>query len=551
MTYLINKMRTIKPMLSASIMIIALASCKTISNIPVPKGSSNPVVAVAKKAPLTEDQKQNWLHLDLMKDSIPGMSVNLAYDFLKGKKASPVVVAVVDSGSDLEHEDIKPNAWVNEDEIPNNGIDDDKNGFIDDVNGWNFLGKIYKENAELYRIIKDTTIVDAKTLARAKKAYNKNVKDAQKNKVQYNQVLQAAQFADKTIKEKLNKDSYTKKDLAKIDTSDQQAKQAVAIANYLYQLGISSITEAIDELTGLVNEADDLITGKILEKDYRSVLNNDENSMDSKIYGDANILPSEKKESHGTHVTGIIAAVRNNGKGMNGVAKNVKVMSVRAVPDGDEYDKDVALAIRYAVDNGAKVINTSFGKGYSPKAEWVYDAIKYAAKNDVLIVNAAGNDSNDIDKVLTFPNDTPNNVDEISDNVLTVGAMSSNYNEELPADFTNYGKHNVDVFAPGVKIYSTTPQNEYGFKNGTSMASPAVAGVAALIRSYYPKLSAKQVKHILMNSGTLININVIKPGSKNQENPNGEKVPFTALSKTGRVVNALNAVKMADAMINK
>lgn len=196
------------------------------------------------------------------------------------------------------------------------------------------------------------------------------------------------------------------------------------------------------------------------------------------------------------------------------------------------------------------MINTSFGKGYSPKVQWVYDAIKYAEEKDVLIVNAAGNDSKDIDKQVTYPNDTPDMVNEISDNFLTIGAISSNYNENLPASFTNYGKINVDIFAPGVQIYSTTPEDEYAFKGGTSMASPGVAGIAALIRSYYPQLSASQVKRIIMNSGTKLDIEVVKPGSASRENPNGVKVPFSELSVTGRIANAYNALKMADAIVN-
>ena len=235
---------------------------------------------------------------------------------------------------------------------------------------------------------------------------------------------------------------------------------------------------------------------------------------------------------------------------MNGVADNVKMMAVRSVSDGDEYDKDVALGIRYAVDNGAKVINTSFGKDFSPNKEWVYDAIKYAAKNDVLIVNAAGNAGKNIDVEKTFPNDAPDLVNEIADNFLTVGAMSANNNEELPAGFSNYGKKNVDVFAPGVKIHSTFSDNRYEKISGTSMASPATAGVAALVRSYYPELSASQVKHIIMNSGTKIDLMVTKPGSKSGENPKGELVPFADLSVSGRVVNAYNAVRMADRMVN-
>ena len=531
--------------------LILVTGCKTVSNLPVPKGNPIAINAVAKKAALTENVKQGWSHLDLLKDSIPGMSLDKAYEFVQNKKGATVVVAVVDSGTDLKHEDLKDVAWVNPKEIPGNGIDDDKNGFIDDINGWNFLGTIYKENAELYRIIKDSTIVDNATYGKAKIAYDKKIAEASKNKARFGQILQAVNFANDNISEKLGTKKYTKEDLKKIDVSSSQVlSQSVGIANQMFDLGLSSLQDAIDELTDLVSNAEDLLEEKAIKKEYRKVLNDNENSMVTKIYGDNKSGHSEKDESHGSHVSGIIGASRNNGKGMNGVAKNVKIMAVRVVPDGDEYDKDVALGIRYAVDNGAKVINTSFGKGYSPKKEWVYEAIQYAEKNDVLIVNAAGNDGKDIDVSVSYPNDTPDMKNEIADNFLTVGAMSANYNEKLPASFTNYGKINVDVFAPGVEIYSTTPENEYAYKNGTSMAAPSTAGVAALIRSYYPQLSASQVKHILMNSGTKIDLEVVRPGSVSREKPDGEKVNFSELSVSGRVVNAYNALKMADQMVN-
>jgi subtilisin family serine protease len=527
-------------------------SCKTaINTIPVPAGSTEAIFATAKKAPLTEEEKKAWNHADLLKDSIPGMSTNLAYEFLRGKEGKPVVVAVVDSGSDLEHEDLKDVAWVNPGEVPNNGKDDDNNGFIDDINGWNFLGEIYKEDAELYRIVKDPDLADEETYKRAKKDYDKKVEEAKINKQRYGQILQAVTYANTNIIKKLNKKEYKKADLESIDTSKSpEMARSVAIASQMFDLGLSSVQEAIDELTSLVDGADELLSGKALKNNYRSVLNDDENSMATKVYGNNKTGHAAKKESHGTHVSGIVAATRDNGKGLNGVATNTKIMAVRAVPDGDEYDKDVALAIRYAVDNGAKVINTSFGKGYSPKAQWVYDAIKYAAEKDVLIVNAAGNDSKDIDVKFTYPNDAPDKVTEISNNFITIGAISSNYNVELLATFTNYGKINVDIYAPGVAIYSTTPENEYAYKQGTSMAAPAVAGVAALIRSYYPQLSASQVKKIIMNSGTKLDLEVIKPGSKSQENPDGVKVPFADVSVSGRIVNAYNALKMADAIVN-
>jgi cell wall-associated protease len=307
-----------------------------------------------------------------------------------------------------------------------------------------------------------------------------------------------------------------------------------------------------DYKKGLTTYLDAQAKDKRYDLDFnaRQTLGDNLYDIEDKFYGNSNVIDSKELESHGTHVAGIVAASRNNNKGVNGVVNNVKIMAVRVVPDGDEHDKDVALGIRYAVDNGAKIINISFGKAYSPNRKWVYDAIIYAAKKDVLLVAAAGNDGKDIDVTKTYPNDTEDLINEISDNVLTIGAMSLYYDEKLPATFSNYGKKNVDVFAPGVDIYATIPKNAYASISGTSMAAPSAAGVAALVRSYYPQLSASQVKHILMNSGMKINFEVMKPGSQSRENPNGEKVPFSDLSVSGRVVNAYNALIMADSIVN-
>ena len=543
-------MKFTKLFLYTAFAVLVFTGCKSIANIVVPKGTDAAIFATAKKMPLTDIESQNWQHLDLIKDSIPGMSLEKAYAFLSGKKGKEVVVGVIDSGTDLTHEDLIGNAWINPKEIAGNGIDDDKNGFIDDINGWNFLGAIYKENSELNRIIANPSIADTETVERAKIAYDKTVKAAEMNKQQYGQMLASVSNADKIIKEHLNKTEYTKEDVLGIESKELAIVQSLEVANRMFGFGLSSMKQGIDELTKLVETADGLLNGSALKNNYRTVLGDDENTMEMTIFGDNKVGNSIKSEAHGSHVSGIIGAVRNNEIGMNGVANNVKIMAVRAVPDGDEYDKDVALAIRYAVDNGAKVLNTSFGKGYSPKKEWVWEAIIYAASKDVLIVNAAGNDGENIDEELTYPNDSKDLKTEIADNVITIGAMSANYNENLPANFSNYGKINVDVFAPGVQIYSTTPENEYAKFSGTSMAAPSTAGVAALVRSYYPKLTASQVKHILMNSGTLITMDVTKPGSQSRENPNGEKVPFTELSVSGRVVNAYNALLMADSMVN-
>ena len=282
-----------------------------------------------------------------------------------------------------------------------------------------------------------------------------------------------------------------------------------------------------------------------MDTDFRGVLNDDPYDIKDTDYGNNDVDgPDPKKEDamHGTHVAGSIAAQRNNGIGMDGIADNVKIMVVRAVPDGDEYDKDIALAIRYAADNGAKVINTSFGKYYSMHPEWVWDAIKYAGTKDVLIVNAAGNEGIDLDGVQVYPNDQELTGGEISDNFLTVGALNYKYGSELVANFSNYGKTSVDVFGPGVKIWSTVPLNEYRFLQGTSMASPNVAGVAAMIRSHYPKLSAKQVKQVLMDSGISTKTAVILGGDPSNTNtlPN--------VSTSGKMVNMYNALIMASKM---
>ena len=532
------------------LLFIPIVSCKTISNIPVPKPSSYELMAIAKKVPLSEEESKVWSYSDLKNDSIPGMSLDKAYSFLQGKKGVEVVVGVVDSGTDLLHEDLRDVAWVNIKEIENNGIDDDKNGYIDDINGWNFLGTIYKEHLEYERIVKDPIIADEETLKEATEFYNKKVDGAEANKKRYGQMLQMVSNVDSTLSKYFKNKNYSKDDVMDASTDDNALKQSLSIAKQMYGNGLRSLSQAIQELNSLVDKADELLNGDSLKNEYRNILGDDPNIMDDKPYGDSKTGHSIKDESHGTHVSGIIAASRDNKIGINGIANNVKIMAVRAVPDGDEYDKDVALGLRYAVDNGAKIINTSFGKGFSPKKEWVFEAIQYAASKDVLIVNAAGNDGNNIDFEKVFPIDSRDLKTEISDNFLTVGAMSANYDENLPASFSNYGKINVDVFAPGVQIYSTTPENEYAKFSGTSMAAPSAAGVAALIRSYYPKLSASQVKHILMNSGTLINFEVIKPGSRSWEKPNGEKVPFSDLSVSGRIVNAYNALKMADYMIN-
>jgi subtilisin family serine protease len=505
--------------------------------------SQNTPAFTPKKTALTETQLQRWSHLDLSNDSIPGMSVDKAYaELLKDKKGTTVIVGIVDSGVDIEHDDLKSVVWTNKKEIPGNGKDDDKNGYIDDINGWNFLGDITKENYEYERIANNKNLVDEATFLKAKAASDKKFEDAKAGKAQMEMAMTATRNADEVLQKHLGKSVYTADEVAKIESSDAEIKRSKAIIGQMLSYGMP-IPDLLSEIKKQSDQMDVILSGPKSYTDYRKILGDNPEDLKDTKYGNNNVIGPDKNEAlHGTHVAGIVAQTRNNNIGGDGIANNVQILTARAVPDGDEYDKDIALAIRYAVDNGAKVINGSFGKAFSPHKQWVYDAIKYAEKKDVLIVHAAGNDAKDIDIEDNFPNDSDDKKTEFASNVITVGALNYEYGAKVVADFSNFGQLNVDVFAPGVQIYATVPNNTFQFLQGTSMASPNVAGVAALIRSYYPKLSAKQVKRILMDSGNPITQDVIVGGDESNQKP------FTTLAVSGKMVNAYNALVMAEQM---
>ncbi|MFD2563504.1 S8 family peptidase [Aquimarina rubra] len=563
MKFLINNAMIPK---SNKIMIASIASSILLSSCGAPTIISTPIENIdtipLKNVVLTDAQLKNWNSADLTIDTIPGMSVNRAYtDLIKTKKGQTVIVGVIDSGVDIEHEDLDGVIWTNTKEIKNNGKDDDQNGYVDDIHGWNFLGDSENENLEFTRIVKklkpkfegkNLASIDPadkdqyQTYIEAKAEFEKEYQEALGNKNRYEQILQQVQISHKKISEVLGKEDYSQQELLSVKAETPEMQQYVAVLSQMF--GFLEKDEAIPDLIKNLKEGIEHFTEQLnyhlnLDFDGRAKVGDNIDDIADTNYGNNKVMgPNPEKEGikHGTHVAGIIAAERNNGKGVNGIAKNVKIMAIRAVPNGDEYDKDIALAIRYAVDNGAKVINTSFGKYYSTHPEWVREAIKYAGEKDVLIVNAAGNEGIDLDQKAVYPNDQTDNSSEISDNFITIGALNYEYGSNLVANFSNYGKSNVDVFAPGVKIWATTPSNSYEYLQGTSMAAPAVAGVAALIRSYYPKLKASQVKQILMDSGLSTTTTVIVGGDETKSNK------FTELSKSGKMVNLYNALILAE-----
>lgn len=488
-----------------------------------------------KKTPITEEQLKRWSDLDLEKDSVPGMSVDKMYaELLKNKKSSKVIVAVIDSGVDIDHQDLKGKIWTNKKEIPNNKKDDDKNGYVDDVHGWNFLGESNNENLELVRILKKADD-GSEIYKKAKQDFDKKYAEIEPNKPIVDMFIKA----DKTIRDYLKKDDYTIEELNDIPSVKYELFQSKRMMqSFAEQTKGSNFRAELEEFKNYVYDQLNYNLNK--EFDGRKILGDNPDDFSKKNYGNNVVYSKDRKDSlHGTHVAGIIAQIRSNGIGGDGVIENVEIMPIRAVPNGDEYDKDIALAIRYAVNNGAKVINGSFGKDYSPHKEWVWDAMKYAQSKDVLLVFAAGNDGKDIDTEPSFPADTMDKITEISNNILTVGAINNNFGEGVVANFSNFGTNNVDVFAPGVKIYATVPENKFKYEQGTSMAAPNVAGVAALIRSYYPNLKANQVKQIIMNSGTPLNFDTTVGEEE-------KKIPFSKACVSGKIVNAYNALKMAE-----
>jgi cell wall-associated protease len=553
-----------RPLLVAGLA-AAMAGCGTSAPAIVSTPIENIDEIPLKVTDLTEVELKGWGGADLVSDTIPGMSVQKAYDeIIKNRKGKKVIVAVIDSGVDIEHEDLKGVIWINKDEIPNNGKDDDNNGYVDDIHGWNFLGDAVEENMEFTRILKrlrpkyngvPTGAVrpedreEFELYQKAKAEYDKEYNETLGLKNQYEGIIQQLKISHEAVSAQLGKEDYSLAELQKMPATSEEMQQYKGFLTQVMSNVEGTIPESITQLEEAIEYFDGRLSSHFnLDLDGRAVVGDDVNDITDTDYGNNNVMgPSADKEDikHGTHVAGIIAAERNNNIGINGVANNVEIMALRAVPDGDEYDKDIALAIRYAVDNGASIINTSFGKYFSTHPEWVRDAIRYADENDVLIVNAAGNEGINLDEKAVYPNDQdPENNQEISGNFLTVGALNYKYGSGLVAGFSNYGRTNVDVFAPGTKIWSTTPNNEYEYLQGTSMAAPGVSGIAAIIRSYFPKLTANEVKRVIMESGLTSSATVIIGG----EPSNTKK--FNELSVSGKMANLYNALIMADKISN-
>ena len=517
-------------------------------------------MAAATPAATGDLSAAQWYLKDPQLDKVPGVGATRAYqEILKGLVPTPVIVAVIDSGIDTAHVDLKPVLWTNRGEIPGNGIDDDKNGYIDDVHGWNFLGgadgrNVNAESLEMTRIVaagrkrfkgKTATTVkpadkaDYALYQKAEKTYTARVAEETNRSQQVESMTGPLTAMVDNMKQALGTDKLDTIALKNANPTDPNMKRAIAgLLDMMRQTGSANADALLKDLNGAAKDERSMLDNSLnLSFNPRAdIIKDNPNDVNQRYYGNNDLHGPDPL--HGTHVAGIIAAVRDNNVGIQGLAADpVRIMIVRAVPDGDERDKDIANAIRYAVDNGAQIINMSFGKEFSPQRSAVEAAYKYAATKNVLLVHAAGNENHNLDVADNYPasfyiNKTP------VPNLLTVGASGPTDNAELTASFSNYSKRGVDVFAPGVGIFSTLPGSTYGNESGTSMASPVTAGVAAVLKSYFPKLTATDLKRIIMQSAQVHHTKVQVPGSTKQ-------VDFSTLSVTGGVVDMYEAVKLA------
>lgn len=504
----------------------------------------------------------NWYNLDYEEDGVMGISTEKAYrELLRGKDSKTVIVAVIDGGIDIDHEDLRDVMWVNVRDSAATGHDEDGNGYANDKYGWNFLGNangenVQYDNLEMTRLLRElepkyASVLPSTPLNEAERRefneYQRMVSDyaakmQQANSGQYNYI--AMKRMTDSVVARIGVENPTLADFSAYDPENDMERTLVRIIR-------SELKDEPDfsKFYEQLSDGVEYFTNQVryhLNKNFdpRHIVGDDYENSYERYYGNADVAGPDAE--HGTHVAGIIAAVRDNELGIRGVADNVRIMALRAVPDGDEHDKDVANAIRYAVENGAKVINMSFGKGYAKDKQVVDDAVRFAMENDVLLVHAAGNDAQDIDKTPNFPN--KHYVDSLGINMgaadawITVGATQWENDNELVATFSNYGRRSVDVFAPGVKIHSTMPGSTYEDQQGTSMAAPVVSGLAALIRSYYPQLSAVEVKDIIMDSVTPVSQRVKVRG----EDGRNTRVSLDSISVSGGVVNAYRALQLAE-----
>ncbi|WP_430408580.1 S8 family serine peptidase [Kordia sp.] len=521
----------------------------------------SPIKSSVSKKKLSNQDWSDWLHKDIEDDSIAGISLDKAYKLLTNKKVDTTIIAVLDTRLINGNKDLSGFLWINKNEVAKNNIDDDKNGYIDDIHGWNFLGnkngnQEYVANYEFIRIIrkfdplfknkKRESVTDTLSFDIYEKA-NKALEE------ELSIINQNLSYLDSLSNLKLKYEKeFTKLypetaiNISQIDSILKISKDSISNVRLIFLKEYKSNEKWYENRYKRERNHLDIYFNQAYKE--RAIINDNPNDLND-YYGNPIVFSDtiNPKHTHSIKVVGAITANRTNNYGSKGVTNTSKIMMISISPSGDEHDKDIALGIRYAVDNGAKIINITFTKYFSLKSDWVKEALKYAEKKDVIIICSAGNYNKNLDFETYYPNDVNEKSEEILNNFMLIGSSTPLANEYLVSDYSNYGKESVDIFAPGEYIYTTKNIDEFDYASGTSYSAPIVSGVAALIRSYYPNLSASEVKQIIMESGVSYDIMVNKPSLSEEK----ELVPFSSLSKSGKIVNAYNALLMAEKVSKK
>lgn len=565
-----------KPLYTFIVSLIFLTGCK-----PIKESTPSKFIAPSKKQNMSFAM-QTWQHKDFQEDGVPGISLDKWYSQNKKKiKDKSIIVAVIDTQIDVNHEDLQGQLWTNSSEIRDNGIDDDQNGYTDDINGWSFTGDqnggyVVWANFEYVRIVRDWSPyfkdkkeneIDIKELANYKE-YLRALSMLKSENKYYENWLKSLKYSvdffplvKDTLRHFFPKEDYTYQQLDsmyqknKINDKtynqrrdDKDMDLGALVDNMMANLEVNHIT--LKNIKDQETQIDSVLNKSLNINFNERTLIGDNPKILEKGYGNNNVSNNKSGlrsiQNHSTEVSGVIAANRENNIGLKGILQNVKIMPLNISPSGDEHDKDIAMAIRYAVDNGAKVINMSFGKEFSLHKKWVFEAFQYAEEHNVLLVHCSGNNGFNVDENPYYPSDVAyDGSKEVCNNFINVGSISSKLDSSFVSSFSNYGKQNVDLFAPGEEIYTTAAGNTYATDSGTSLAGPMVSGTAALIWSYYPKLTAQEVKQIILDSGTAYDIEVLVPGGK------GTKAKFSELSKSGKVLNVYDAMELAKKVSKK
>jgi len=509
----------------------------------------------------------NWWKIDYGQDSLASISWNKGLKYAYKTNNYPkkqIKVAILDTDFDLNHNMLLDLIAINKDEISRNNKDDNQNGFVDDYAGWNFLGIKNKDSALAHVLMEETRILrkfdslSYQTLKKrnkipfkyieVKSSFDSIVKSLQRDINPYINIEENYTYVMDTLR-KLIPDKISLSSLTDYKTQNDTIMGYVNFAKYYYENDFP-YDEFIDYLK-LKKLSLDICMN--LSYDNRMLLQDKPNNLRDKNYGNPIFGKNIQLLSHGTTVSGVIAHAlldSSNTKNKNTIPNYpIKILPITFTGIGDFTDKDFYLGFKYAISNGANIINISQGKTFSMTPKILFKALKLAKRRNVLVVMSAGNQAMSLDENWRFPQSISKLYEKNFSNVLIVGASSKKLNKNLLDEDSNYGLKSIDIFAPGEDIPTTLPNNEFTTKSGTSFAAPIVTNVAALLWSHYPKLKASEIKKIIMQSGAEYDglVNVPCDLEKNQfckNNPQKQK--FNLLSRSGKIINALNALKLAE-----